>query len=390
LRGRCGARTLAGVTAAGPRLALFYASIFLAAGVQLPFWPVWLTSRALTPGEIGALLALGQWIKVASNPLLGMLADRARERRGVPVLLAALCLAGYLLCLPAHGFLALLVPSLVISVCGSALFPLSDAMALNAARSGALDYGRVRLWGTIAFIAATLLGGRLLTGRSADVVLYLLLATTLLVTASACFLPRFDSAKQVPSTGTWRSLIAPRHLIFLGAATLVQASHSVYYAFGTLYWQSIGIDDSWIAALWSEGNVVEILIFFWGADLVRRCGPLGLLALGGGAGILRWTMTAFASSVPALALVQPLHALTFAAAHLGAMTYLARHVPPAYGATAQSIYSATVSIGFGIAALVSGGLYGAVGGKAYLAMAALAAASLALTSALAISRNGRE
>ena len=375
---------------AGPRLALFYASIFLAAGVQLPFWPVWLTARTLTPGEIGTLLAMGQWIKVATNPLLGMAADRVPERRLLAVSLAVLCLGGYLVCLPAHGFWAVLLPSLLISICGSALFPLADAMALAAARIGALDYGRVRLWGTIAFIAATLLGGRLLTGRSADTVLYLLLAASVLVTATAGFLPRIEIAKRAQAQGTWRSLVAPRHLIFLGAATLIQASHSVYYAFGTLYWQSIGIADGWIAALWSEGNVVEILVFFWGAVLVRVCGPLGLLALGAGAGILRWGITPFASSLPELALVQPLHALTFAAAHLGAMNYLARHVPPAYGATAQALYSATVSIGFGLAALVSGALYGSVGGKAYLAMAALAATSLALTAALAICRNDRK
>ena len=390
MRGCAGARTLARVTEAGPRLALFYASIFLAAGVQLPFWPVWLSSRALSAGEIGALLALGQWARVATNPLIGMLADRSGGHRLVPVLLGALCVAGYLSCIPAHGFLALLVPSLLVSCCASALFPLADAMALAAARAGALDYGRVRLWGTIAFIAATLLGGRLLTGRSADVVLYLMLATTLLVTGSASLLPRLEIARHAATSASWRSLLAFRHLVFLGAATLIQASHSVYYAFGTLYWQAIGIADSWIAALWSEGNVAEILIFFWGARLVRGCGPLGLLALGGGAGMLRWAVTPFASSVPELALVQPLHALTFGAAHLGAMNYLARHVPPAYGATAQTLYSATVGIGFGLASLLSGALYGAAGGKAYLAMAALAAASLALTAAVAISRNGPE
>lgn len=39
------------------RLSAFYAAIFLVAGIQLPFWPVWLAARGLTAREIGIALA---------------------------------------------------------------------------------------------------------------------------------------------------------------------------------------------------------------------------------------------------------------------------------------------------------------------------------------------
>ena len=366
---------------AAVRLSLFYAAFFFATGVQMPFWPVWLASRGLGPAEIGALLAIGQWIRVAANPLVGMLADRARDRRSVMLLLGALGVVGYLLCLPAHGFAALVLPSALIAATTTGLLPLVDAVALAAASR--LDYGRVRLWGTVAFIFATLLGGRALQGRSPDVVLYLLLATATVLAASCAALPAAPAARRASRAPAWRFLLDRHFLLFIAATTLIQSSHAVYYAFGTLYWQSLGYADGTIAWLWAEGAIAEVALFYFGAPLVRRLGPHGLLMLGGAGALVRWGATAVATSLPALVVLQPLHALSFAAAHLGAMHFLARAVPPDRAAMAQSLYTAVVNgIGLGVVALGAGALYAAVGGGAYLAMAAMAGVGAVLATRL--------
>lgn len=364
------------------RLSLFYAAFFFASGVQMPFWPVWLASRGLGPAEIGALLAIGQWVRVAANPLVGMLADRAGDRRRVMVLLGVTGVAGYLLCLPARGFAALILPSAITAAAASAILPLVDSLALASASR--LDYGRVRLWGTIAFILATLMGGGMLQGRSPDIVLYLLLATAVALAASCSALPRTAIARPSRRAPFWRLLLDRGYLLFLAAATLIQSSHAVYYAFGTLYWQRLGYADATIAWLWAEGAIAEVVLFYFGAPLVRRIGPHGLMVLGGAGAVLRWGATAVATSLPALVLLQPLHALSFAAAHLGAMHFVARAVPPERAATAQSLYAAIVNgVGLGVVALGAGALYAAVGGRAYLAMAVMGGAGAVLAARLA-------
>ena len=82
-------------------------------------------------------------------------------------------------------------------------------------------------------------------------------------------------------------------------------------------------------------------------------------------------------SLPAIAALQLLHALTFGAAHLGAMQFISRAVPPHAGAGAQTLYAA-VSAGFGsgLVMLAAGTLYARLGGYAYLPMALLSAAGL--------------
>jgi PPP family 3-phenylpropionic acid transporter len=219
-----------------------------------------------------------------------------------------------------------------------------------------------------------LLGGRVLAGRSSEWVLYLLLGMAALTAASCAAMPRGTPLPSRPRAA-WRVLLTRRHLVFLTAAMLVQSSHAVYYGFGTLYWQRLGFGDGTIAVLWAEGAVAEVVLFLVGGRYVRRWGPGALLALGGAGGLVRWTLTAWVGSLPALLLIQPLHALTFAAAHLGAMHYLGAAVPQGQAGTAQSLYSAVVGgIGMGVASLLAGALYGAWGGNAYLGMAAMAAA----------------
>lgn len=361
------------------RLAFFYIALFSLSGVQLPFWPAWLTARGLSAGEIGTLLAFCQWIKLAANPLTGIAADRSAAPRRIMLALGLGTVAGFALLVPAQGFALLLLMGTLATACVSALLPLGDHMALALAYDGKLDYGRIRLWGSLSFIAATLLAGQWIETRGADTIAFLLLGTAALIAAACAGLPAEDG-RPVPRRLSWRPLARPPFLAFLAAAALIQGSHAVLYGFGTLHWQRLGIADGTIAALWAEGVVAEILLFYWGAPLLRRLGPRGLMVLGGAAGVLRWTLTGFAASVPALALLQLLHGLTFGAAHLGAMHHLARSAPAGQAATAQALYTAAVGgIGQGLLLLLAGMLYGALGASAFLAMAAVAAAGAALS-----------
>jgi MFS transporter, PPP family, 3-phenylpropionic acid transporter len=83
--------------------------------------------------------------------------------------------------------------------------------------------------------------------------------------------------------------------------------------------------------------------------------------------------------VPALALVQPLHGLTFALLHLACMRLLARVVPPGLEGTAQAVY-ATLGVGAATALLTfaSGALYGNLGARGFWLMSALCALALPL------------
>jgi PPP family 3-phenylpropionic acid transporter len=372
------------------RLSAFYAASFLVAGIQLPFWPVWLAGRGLDPYQIGLVLAAAIWANVVMTPAFGALADRLGRPQAVMAGLAAIALVFYLALGSAAGFWAVLSLNLIAATAQSALMPLGDSVTLASARATRLDYGRVRLWGPLSFILAAVAGGSVLAAHSADRVLVLVLAASARLLLACVAMPRQSAADRPAARRAGvRGLVANRRFwLFVATAAALQASHQVYYGFGTLYWRRLGVADPIIGGLWAEGVVAEIVLFWQGRPLLVYLGPIGLMALGGGAGIIRWSLSGFVSSLPLLALLQLLHAFTFGASHLGAMHFLSRAVPPAVAASAQTLYAAASSgLGSGLVMLAAGGLYTRYGGPAYLFMAALSASGFA--AALALRRAAR-
>ncbi len=365
------------------RLSLFFAAYFMIVGVQLPFWPVWLQSRGMSAAEIGFLLAAATWLKIA-NPLIAGLVDRSGERKRPIIALAVLALGAAGLFMLPGGFWYLLGVSAFFALAWSTLNPLADSLTMMTSQQQNLDYGRIRLWGSVTFVLAAVGGGRWLAGRSEDWILWLILGGLVLTVLAALALP--DSrVVQRPTRRpkVRRFLRAPSFLLFLGAAALTQASHVVLYGFGTIHWRTVGLSDDVIGLLWAEGVIAEIILFAYSAWVLKKIGPVGLLIVAAGAGALRWAVMPLTSDVYILALLQPLHGATFGAAHLGAIHFIARAAPPELSATAQSLYSSlALGIAFGVAMPLAGLLYGTLGALAYAAMSVMCLAGLGLALVL--------
>jgi PPP family 3-phenylpropionic acid transporter len=373
------------------RLSGYYAAIFLIVGVKAPFWPVFLSGRGLGAREIALLFAAAIWVNVIATPAIGALADRLDRRRLVMIVLAGIAIAGYAGMWTAGGFWALLVLTVIAGTSQAAIMPLGDSITLAAVRDIGIDYGRVRVWGSVTFIIAAVASGLFLARPigekpGADAVLGLVIAASAVLLVACIVLPVGPAERSRASRwAAVRALTGNRRFWhFVAATAAIQASHQVYYGFGTLYWRSLGFSDAVIGALWAEGVVAEIVLFWQGRRLLARLGPLGLMMTGAAAGIVRWSLMGLLPGLaPAFAL-QVLHALTFGATHLGAMNFLSRTVPPSAAASAQALYSgASAGIGSGIVMLGAGALYSAYGGSAYLFMAALSAIGLVGVALLA-------
>ena len=372
------------------RMSVFYFALFLSAGLYLPFWPVWLESRGLGPVEISLLYALGRFTRMMTNPLIAHMVDRRGDRRKPLIALslgATIAFAAYELCSTMWQYA-------LVAICVGALWgminPLGDSLALVNARQGRLNYGRVRLWGSISFILATLAGGRILGVWPESAIFWALLVTFAAVFA-VCFITPDTrvEARPLRLNVFWRLMSEPRFSLFILASALLQTSHLVVYIFGTLHWRDAGVDDFMIGVLWAEGVVAEIVLFASGAAVTARFGAAGLMLMAAIAGIVRWPLLALSTDLPVLFIAQALHAFTFGAAHLGAMAFLSRAIPPSLSATAQTLHGA-VALGLASAVIspMLGGLYAAWGGGAFYAMAVLSVIGGAVAFIVARRWNG--
>lgn len=367
------------------RLSIFYAAFFTVVGVHLPFWPVWLQAQGLGATEIGTLMALAIGLKVVVNPLVAHVADRTGERKRLMAVLTAIALLGFLLFWLARSFWSILIVSVIFSAAWSAIMPMGESLTVLASHARGLDYGRIRLWGSLSFIFVAVGAGWILEGKSADAILVISVIALASALVGILLMPDVRSPPAIESRfGTVELMRDKAFVLFVMAAAAVQASHAVYYAFGTLHWRAAGYSETVIGALWAEGVIAEIVLFAFGNIAVHRIGAMRLVALGAAAGVIRWLMTAASDALPVLVLAQALHAFTFGAAHLGAIHFISRHVPPSLSASAQSLYSAVVmGLGISLAILVSGPLYGAFAGGAYAWMAVLSGLGAVLAWPLA-------
>jgi PPP family 3-phenylpropionic acid transporter len=349
------------------RMRSFYAAFFLLLGMEFPFfWSVWLPSRSLSDAEIGLISLATQFVNAAAT-MAGLVADRHGRRWLMPGL-AAVGTVAIVLLLPASGFTVLLLLSAAASLCFASVLALA-----NASIPPSLTYGTLRYWGSISFILATTLTGILLDRRhDPDTVLYLMIGSALLILAAANGIGSPAPTAPGPSLAERGAVLTPVFVAFLISAMLIHASHQFYFRFSEMHWHQIGLSDTTVSTLIAEGVAAEIIFYSCSQPILRRMGPLGLLVLAGGAAFLRWSVTPFISALPFLAIVQLLHAFTFAAADVAAIEFIRTTVPQRRAATGQALYTAIVSVGGGFSALLGGWISGFAGATAYLAMAGLA------------------
>jgi len=365
---------------AAVRLAGFYAAIFAAVGILIPFWPLWLKSRGMGPAEIGLLMAATSLPRLVANPVVGHWVDHRGDRK-TPMLLLALAAALLWLLFPlATGFVPILIITVVAIFPYTSLMPVGESLAMMVVHTHGLDYGRVRLWGSLAFIATAVLVGRLLADWPVSVLPWLIAAMLLLTAASCTTLPDARVAIHESPPPPVRPLLRNGiFLLFLLTTALNQAAHTVYYAFATIHWKAAGLSDAAIGVLWSEGVVAEILLFSVSSRVVARFGPTGLLLAAALGGVLRWAILGTTAHMAWIIGAQLLHAATFGCAHLGAMHFILRATPHSLSVRAQGVYAA-IAIGLipGLMTPLSGILYEHLGGGSFLTMAGLSAASAVL------------
>jgi PPP family 3-phenylpropionic acid transporter len=356
------------------RLSLVYAAFFLIVGWHLPLFPVWLTARGLDPAAIGFVLASMQAVRVIGTPVGTRIADRYGSLRGAIIVTAAASVVAVGALGLATGFASVLIASVVLAFISAPVLPLTDAYGLKGLAARAKSYGPVRLWGSVAFIAANLTGGVLLNILAPGNLIWVICVGNCSLALAAMLLPPMPAESAPRGMASHRHLRQPAFLAIAAAASLIQASHAVYYGFSTLDWTAKGFDGVTIGVLWALGVVAEIVLFACAGRLPRSVGPVTLILIGAAGGIVRWCAMTFDPPAALLFPLQLLHALSFGATHLGTMMFLSQNAPEGNRAAAQGDVSTASSLAMAAASALAGVLYGASGAAAYLAMAALAGA----------------
>jgi MFS transporter, PPP family, 3-phenylpropionic acid transporter len=344
------------------------------------FMPVWLAHAGLKSNEIGLLVSTPMLLRILFVAPVSALADHLRRIRE----LLFACLAGtaafVILLGTVHGFVAMILFFVAFSVVWDPVPILADAYAVAAVRARQLDFGRMRVWGSLGFVAANLAGGKIidLAGIGAmPLMTAALLVVPLLVIP---FLPPdrgFGTPEPAPR-GEWRGLLKDRSLVVVILATaLIVASSGLFATFSAIHWSEKHFSSTFIGVLSAVGIASEIIVL-WGAQkALGERSPLWLILASGVLVVVRWLLMSLDPG-PAFSVAFQLLNGGGMGVIAGLMLYIARRAPVRLMATAQALNAVVVGVAAALSAGASGYVWQVFASRGYLVMAAVAAVGLVI------------
>jgi PPP family 3-phenylpropionic acid transporter len=269
----------------------------------------------------------------------------------------------------------------------SAALPLMEAATLTHLGDETSRYGRIRVWGSVGFIAAVVIVGYLLDHIALSAVPVLVLAMMIGMLACAWIVPEARVPHHDDAQPVGNLLLRPEVLALIGAGAFMSAAHGPYYTFYSIYLVGEGYSKSATGWLWALGVACEIAVFAWMPRLYKAFTLRQILLASFALAVVRFLMIAWlASSFVALLVAQTLHAATFGAFHAASIGYVHKLFKGRLQSRGQAIYG---SVAFGLGGAFGGFASGALWESAGAAWTFTFAAACAAVGGLIFMRGAR-
>jgi len=360
------------------RVSVLYVALYLHYGF-FNLINLWLHETGSQPSEIALLTALPLILRLITvAPFAAWCGRRGlvRDAIGATALIAAMVALSFPLM---TSDVTRLLVFLVFAVAWDQIPVLVDAYAVMAVRSQKLDFGRLRVWGSIAVVISGLVAGKLIDWLGILSLPMLAGAFLMLTVVVTPFLPRDRALMHEPANigGGWRNLFSDRPLIAsMAAASLILGSSGVFMSFSAIQWQGQGLSAFTIGILNGVAVASEIVAFALGAKLLGKRDPRVLIAVAAVAAGLRWAIMATTPGIPLLIFAQLLQSISAAGALLAPVMLIAARVPNRLASNAQGFFAVVLGAIAAAVILLSGFLWSLGPSWAYLFMTAIALLAL--------------
>jgi len=338
------------------RLSRFYFFYYFFVGSFVPYWGIYLQSENFSPSSIGILLSLFQISRIVAPNFWGWLADHTGHRVKWIKLTSFLGLIGFIGVFWAKGFFWIFLVMSALSLFTSSTLPLAESLTLAHLATTDGHYSRIRLWGSIGFIVASLFLGYLIDLQGINILLWVLLITQAIIFFLSNTIPE---AKEIHhkknDLSIWKIIKTPSVVALLIGCTLMVSAHGVLYNFYSIYLKEHGYSSATIGWLWAVGVICEIFIFMLMPKILRRYSLKTILLISLFLGVIRFILIgASPDQFYLLLIAQMFHAATFGSFHAASIEVIAYFFKGRNQSRGQAIYN---SVAYGI-----GGTIGGLGG----------------------------
>jgi PPP family 3-phenylpropionic acid transporter len=355
----------------------FFFLYFAYVGLVSPYASLFFLDRGFSVIEIAVLMSMLQITRIVGPFSWGWLSDYLSNRISIIRLCACLAAVTFLSIFFLNSYVAFFIWMFVLHTILSSLMPLGESATVHALfKDNSFDkrYGRLRLWGSIGFIAMVLFAGELFQRKGIE--LYPIVGAVILIFLALVTFrlhePKMERRKMVKGE-LLIVLLNPDVRWFLLSGFFMIFAHAALYVFYSLYLADLGYDEFQIGLFWALGVAAEVIFFYFQSRVLSRLDAEVVLQIAFGMGVFRFILMAFFPLTWVLILAQLMHAGTFGAHHSAATKLLQRWFTGPLQARGQALM-ATVSYGLGgtLGGLLAGWLWDATQPRNVFVMAALA------------------
>ena len=346
------------------RLSSSYFFYFALLGLISPYLAVFLDGKGFDSRQVGEILAIITATKIIAPSLWAVLADKSGRPLFIIRLGAFLALASFVMLFWLSHYWPITFCLALFTLFWTAILPQLEVHALTTLRRSSKIYARVRLWGSLGFIAIAVIAGEVMSslGYQSFTVIGLIILGFLFLSTLQLQPIKIANSRQVNAceVDAIRSkLLDGRFVSFFIAGLLLQISFGPYYGFYALFLRDAGYSGLSVGLIISLGVVAEVVAFIFMGNIFRYFSLKSLLVFSIGITGIRWLLTpVVVDSIILLCLIQLTHAASFAIYHSASMEFISRHFPQAQQSRGQGIYLGGVyGIGGAIGAYLTGILW---------------------------------
>ena len=355
-------------------LSRFYFVYYFFVGAFVPYWGLYLQSEQFSPADIGILMSLFQISRIFAPNCWGWLADHTGKRVTWIKLTALLGLIGFTAVFWAHSFFWFFFVMAALSLFTSSTLPLSESLTLAHLATTNGHYSRIRMWGSLGFIVASVVLGFAIDAYGIQSLLWFLLAVQIILFGLTFKLPEANIKPHTDDHySIWTILKNPTVIALLLGCALMVTAHGVLYNFYSIYLAQHGYSKKVIGLLWSLGVVCEIVVFMLMPKIMARYSLKNIMLVSLALAVLRFALIGVAvDNLAWLLIAQSLHAATFGSFHAASVEVITQFFNGRHQARGQAIYN---SVAYGVGGTI-GGLAGGfalqyLGGETTFLLAAI-------------------
>ena len=343
-------------------------------GIFLPFFNLYCYHLGFSGFRIGILSAVRSLALILFPLIWGALADRLNARQPIYILCCFCSALIWMLYLFTVDFWPMLVISIFYGMFFSPIISFLEAFTMDILGKEKKSYGRIRVWGSISFIAVVVILGRIIDLYSVEIIVVLILAGSLMLSVISTQIPGIQTAKKKRLSAGAKSLLDRGVLVFLFCAFLMLVSHGAYYGFFSIHLANLGFGSTFIGLTWALASAAEILVMLRSDQIFNRFSIKAVLIFSFMVAALRWLILFFVQSAAAILLTQVLHAVTYGTFHIASILYIDQLAPDRAKTLGQAVNNATsYGLGLMVGFFLNGYLYEITGSFALFIISALIA-----------------